>query len=106
MGGAGHWPATRYVAVGDADVAYQIVGNGPIDLLYCYGLGGHVEFMWDMPSGVVFLDRLASLFRLIVFDRRAICERPDRLRVQVVNATLRRVLVMVISIRGFVEVFR
>src|SRR5204862_4659090 len=32
--------------------------------------GGHVEFMWDMPSGVVFLDRLASLFRLIVFDRR------------------------------------
>jgi class 3 adenylate cyclase len=71
MGGmARDWPATRYVAVGDADVAYQIIGNGPIDLLYCSGLGGHVELMWDMPSGVLFLDRLASLFRLIVFDRR------------------------------------
>jgi class 3 adenylate cyclase/alpha-beta hydrolase superfamily lysophospholipase len=63
-------PETRYVAVGDADVAYQTIGEGPIDLLFCYGLGGHVEFMWQIPSVAAFLNRLASGFRLIVFDRR------------------------------------
>jgi pimeloyl-ACP methyl ester carboxylesterase len=61
---------TRYVAVGDADVAYQIVGDGPLDLLFCYGLGSHIEFNWQVPVIAEFLDRLASLFRLIIFDRR------------------------------------
>ena len=64
----GH-PETRYVAVGDADVAYQVVGDGP-DLLFCYGLGSHIEFNWQVPLVAEFLDRLASRFRLIVFDRR------------------------------------
>ena len=36
-------PETRYVTVGDADVAYQVVGSGEIDLLWCYGLGSHIE---------------------------------------------------------------
>src|ERR1700730_15887113 len=61
---------TRYVAVGDADVAYQILGDGPLDLLFCYGLGSHIEFNWQVPVIAGFLDRLASLFRLIIFDRR------------------------------------
>ncbi len=63
-------PETHYVAVGDADVAYQTVGEGPVDLLFCYGLGSHVDFMWQIPSVAAFLNRLASGFRLIVFDRR------------------------------------
>ena len=69
-GMTGDRPETRYVAVGDADVAYQIVGDGPIDLLFCYGLGSHVEFMWLVPSIAAFHERLAATFRLIVFDRR------------------------------------
>ena len=36
-------PELRYVEVGDADVAYQVVGDGPFDLLYCCGLGSHIE---------------------------------------------------------------
>jgi class 3 adenylate cyclase len=63
-------PETRYVAVGDAEVAYQVAGDGPIDLLYCYGLGSHIETFRDSPFGGEFLRRLASFSRLIFFDRR------------------------------------
>jgi class 3 adenylate cyclase len=63
-------PETRYVAVGDAHVAFQVVGDGPIDLLYFYGLGSHVDSFWDMPEAAEFLTRLASFSRLLFFDRR------------------------------------
>jgi len=63
-------PETKFVAVGDADVAYQVIGNGPSDLLFFYGLGSHVELWWDDPVTAAFLRRLASLRRLILFDRR------------------------------------
>jgi class 3 adenylate cyclase len=63
-------PETRYVAVGDADVAYQVIGSGPVDLMYCHGLGSHVELVWDLPPAAAFLTRLASFARLIFFDRR------------------------------------
>jgi class 3 adenylate cyclase/pimeloyl-ACP methyl ester carboxylesterase len=63
-------PETRYVAVGDADVAYQVLGDGPVDLLYCLGLGSHVEGFWEHPVDAQFLIRLASFSRLILFDRR------------------------------------
>jgi class 3 adenylate cyclase len=61
---------TRYVAVGDADVAYQVVGDGPLDLLYCSGLGSHIELSWDIPVTAEFLTRLAAFSRLIFIDRR------------------------------------
>ena len=63
-------PETRYVAVGDADVAYQVVGDGPIDLLYCSGLGSHIELSWDIPVTAEFLTGLAAFSRLIFIDRR------------------------------------
>jgi class 3 adenylate cyclase/pimeloyl-ACP methyl ester carboxylesterase len=63
-------PETRYVAVGDADVAYQVIGDGEIDLLYCYGLGSHLEMFWEVPETADYLERLASFSRLIFFDRR------------------------------------
>src|SRR3974390_1425566 len=63
-------PETRYVAVGDTDVAYQVVGDGPFDLLYCYGLGSHIEWCWEIPSIAEFFVRLSAFSRLIVFDRR------------------------------------
>ena len=63
-------PETRYVAVGEADVAYQVVGDGPVDPLYCYGLGSHVELSWYSPGWAELLPRLASFSRLIFFDRR------------------------------------
>jgi class 3 adenylate cyclase len=62
-------PQTRYVEVGGADVAYQIVGHGPPDLVYASG-SAHVELRWDNPAWAAFLERLASFRRLILFDRR------------------------------------
>ncbi|MGO8872815.1 MAG: adenylate/guanylate cyclase domain-containing protein [Acidimicrobiales bacterium] len=63
-------PETKYVPVGDADVAYQVIGTGPPDLLLCYGLGSHIELMWDIPGVHEFHNQLASFSRLMLFDRR------------------------------------
>jgi hypothetical protein len=51
-------PETLYVAVGDGDVAYQVAGEGPLDLL-SYGLGSHIELFWESPALAEFLSRLA-----------------------------------------------
>jgi len=63
-------PDTKYVAVGDADVAYQVLGEGPSDLLFFNGLGSNVEMAWEDPDIADFLRRLATLRRLIFLDRR------------------------------------
>ena len=62
-------PETRYVSVGEADVAYQVIGDGPLDLLFCYGLGNHIELIDTLGVGDL-LTRLSSFSRLIWFDRR------------------------------------
>ncbi len=61
-------PDTKYVAVGDADVAYQVLGEGPSDLLFFNGLGSHVEMAWENSDIADFLKQLASLRRLISFS--------------------------------------
>ena len=61
-------PKTNYVTVGDSEVAYQILGDGPIDLIFFTGIGSHLEFLWDWAGP--FLRRLASFSRLVLFDRR------------------------------------
>jgi class 3 adenylate cyclase/pimeloyl-ACP methyl ester carboxylesterase len=63
-------PTTRYVSVGESDVAYQVIGRGSCDILYSYGLGAHLDVAWDSPLSSSWLERLASFSRLIVFDRR------------------------------------
>jgi class 3 adenylate cyclase len=62
-------PQTRYVTVGDAQVAYQVVGEGPRDICYVAGWG-HIDVRWEWPAYAAFLQSLASLGRLILFDRR------------------------------------
>jgi pimeloyl-ACP methyl ester carboxylesterase len=63
-------PDTRYAQVGEADVAYRVVGGGPIDLLFVYGLGSHVDLIWQLPRAADWLNRMASFSRLIFLDRR------------------------------------
>jgi pimeloyl-ACP methyl ester carboxylesterase len=63
-------PETRYVAVGEADVAYQVFGNGPSDLLYAGGMGSHIEVYWQWPSFAEQMRRLSAFSRVILFDRR------------------------------------
>jgi pimeloyl-ACP methyl ester carboxylesterase len=62
-------PLTRYVVVGDTDVAYQVFGDGSMDVLYFYGLGSHVDLVWDAePYRIV--DAFVRFGRVIQFDRR------------------------------------
>ena len=63
-------PETRFARVGEDRVAYQIVGDGPIDLVYCSGAWSHVDMRWEHPRLANVMRRLASFSRLIVFDRR------------------------------------
>jgi pimeloyl-ACP methyl ester carboxylesterase len=66
----GEAPKTEYVAVGDADVASQVVGGRPLDVLYFYGLGSNIEALQLTPGFEEFLKRLSSFARVILFDRR------------------------------------
>jgi len=63
-------PKTRYAKSGGINVAYQVVGAGPPDLVYVPGWLSNVEMMWENPLLARFLRRLASFSRLIVFDKR------------------------------------
>jgi class 3 adenylate cyclase len=63
-------PPTRYAQLGDADVAYKVAGEGPLDLLFFNGLGSHVDLSWDPHLCRGFYLRLVSFARLITFDRR------------------------------------
>jgi class 3 adenylate cyclase len=63
-------PETRYAPVGETDVAYQVIGRGPPDLLYFSPLGSNIDLVWDSPDAIEFFGRLASFCRLILFDRR------------------------------------
>jgi pimeloyl-ACP methyl ester carboxylesterase/DNA-binding winged helix-turn-helix (wHTH) protein len=63
-------PETHYARSGDVNIAYQVVGDGPIDLVFVMGWVSHLEYFWKEPSFARFLRRLASFSRLIVFDKR------------------------------------
>ena len=63
-------PSTRYARSGDVNIAYQVVGDGPGDLVYVPGWVSHVELAWDLPDLVSGFERLASFSRLILFDKR------------------------------------
>jgi class 3 adenylate cyclase len=65
-----HPAKTEYARSGDLHIAYQVVGDGPIDVVYVPGWVSHVEQAWEEPSLARFLNRLAAFSRLIVFDKR------------------------------------
>jgi pimeloyl-ACP methyl ester carboxylesterase len=63
-------PRTRYARSGSVNIAYQVVGEGPIDLVFVMGWVSHLEMFWAEPSFARFLEKLAGFARLIVFDKR------------------------------------
>jgi pimeloyl-ACP methyl ester carboxylesterase/DNA-binding winged helix-turn-helix (wHTH) protein/class 3 adenylate cyclase len=60
----------QYARSGDVNIAYQVCGNGPVDLVFVMGWVSHLEYFWKEPSFARFLSRLASFSRLILFDKR------------------------------------
>src|SRR5882762_632544 len=67
----------RYARSGDVNIAYQVVGDGPIDLVLVLGWVSHLAYVWELPAIAAFLHRLASFSRLILFDKRG-CGMSDR----------------------------
>jgi pimeloyl-ACP methyl ester carboxylesterase len=63
-------PQTRYARSGDASIAYQVCGEGPIDLVFIPGFVSHLDLFWEVPASARFFRRLASFSRLILFDKR------------------------------------
>jgi pimeloyl-ACP methyl ester carboxylesterase len=63
-------PETRYARSGDVNIAYQVTGEGPIDLVFVMGWVSNLEAFWQEPTVASFFNRLASFSRLILFDKR------------------------------------
>jgi pimeloyl-ACP methyl ester carboxylesterase len=63
-------PETRYARSGDVHIAYQVLGEGASDLVYVPGGTHHVEMVWENPPHTRFFERLSSMRRLLLFDKR------------------------------------
>ncbi|MBR0873915.1 adenylate/guanylate cyclase domain-containing protein [Bradyrhizobium tropiciagri] len=63
-------PETRYAQSGDASIAYQVMGDGPVDIILVPGLFSHIEFMHEMPGYTAVLRRLSRFARVVAFDKR------------------------------------
>jgi pimeloyl-ACP methyl ester carboxylesterase len=63
-------PDVQYAKSGDVNIAYQVTGEGPFDLVFVPGYVTHLELHWAIPSFAPFLERLSSFSRLIRFDKR------------------------------------
>lgn len=63
-------PATRYARCGDLNLAYQVFGEGELDLVFIPGWISHVDLAWEVPAYARFMSRVARFARVIVFDKR------------------------------------
>src|SRR6195256_4512807 len=63
-------PETRYALSGDVNLAYQVMGNGPVDIVMVPGFMSHIEFRHELPGQTAFLRRLSSFARVVTFDKR------------------------------------
>jgi pimeloyl-ACP methyl ester carboxylesterase/AraC-like DNA-binding protein len=73
-------PKTKYTKSGDFNIAYQVIGLGPIDILYIPGWVSNIDMMWTEPRLSAFLTRLSLFSRLIIFDKRGtgLSDRSDK----------------------------
>jgi pimeloyl-ACP methyl ester carboxylesterase len=63
-------PETRYALSGDVNIAYQVMGDGPVDIILVPGFISHIEFRHELPGHTAFLRRLSSFARVVTFDKR------------------------------------
>jgi class 3 adenylate cyclase len=63
-------PEIRFAKSGDVHIAYQVVGEGPIDLVWIHDWLSNLELQWELPENERFLSRLATFSRLLLFDKR------------------------------------
>jgi class 3 adenylate cyclase len=65
-------PETRYAQSGDVSIAYQVIGEGSMDLVLAFPFVSHLDLLWESPAQAHFLRRLGSFARVIPFDRRGV----------------------------------
>lgn len=99
-------PVTRYALSGDINIAYQVLGEGPVDIVMVPGVVSHVECLHDLPGYTAFLRRLSAFARVITFDKRgqglsdridgapSLDQRMDDVRAVMEAAGSRRAVVM------------
>ncbi len=63
-------PTTHYANSGGVSIAYQVVGDGPRDVILVLGFATHLDLQWELPAFARFCERIASFARLIIFDKR------------------------------------
>lgn len=63
-------PDTKYAKSGQINIAYQIFGHGPVDLVYIPGWVSNIDLMWECPELAYFFKQLSNVVRLILFDKR------------------------------------
>jgi pimeloyl-ACP methyl ester carboxylesterase len=63
-------PETRYALSGEVNIAYQVIGDGPTDIIMVPGFVSHVEFSHELPGYTAFLRRLSTFARVVTFDKR------------------------------------
>ena len=86
-------PDVRYARSGDVAIAYQVLGDGPVDLVFV-PFFANIRWAWELPMFARFLERLASFSRLILFDKRGtgLSDRPRTLTLESQMDDLRAVL--------------
>jgi class 3 adenylate cyclase len=63
-------PDTRFARLGSQRIAYQVVGEGPMDVVFCTGVASNIDHLWDEPDAADVLRSIASYSRVILFDPR------------------------------------
>ena len=71
-------PKTKYARSGDVRIAYQITGDGPVDVVWAPGTMSHLDLDWEIPQRALFFERFSKFCRLIRFDKRGtgLSDRP------------------------------
>jgi pimeloyl-ACP methyl ester carboxylesterase len=64
------YPETRYLEREGVNIGYQVVGDGPVDLVFVPGLLSQIDLLWTLPASARFFEKLASFSRVIVYDKR------------------------------------
>lgn len=70
LGGAPVIPPTSFVRSGDADIAYKVIGEGSRDLVLAFPLASNIDVFFELSENAEFVERLARLGRVILFDKR------------------------------------
>jgi len=65
-------PETSYASCGDLSLAYQVLGDGPVELVFVGSFVSHLELCWTVPEFVAFFERLSTFCRVLLFDKAGV----------------------------------